>query len=161
MQGGQGAYGCCCLVILCGKWLSKIGIAVCRVYQVTMLNHAITVLGIKFHDHAPQALSVFSILSIRSNFLLAERPIRQSRQNTWYLLCNGQKICSLLSISGTSTGPKKMVPLIEWSTYPNCSISGTFMKPKKVPLVELLPCLISLESRAFTNNERQGEKNKT
>ena len=38
---------------------------------------------------------------------------------------------SLLSISGTSTGPKKMAPLIECSTYPNCSIIGTFMKPKK------------------------------
>ena len=32
---------------------------------------------------------------------------------------------SLLSISGTSTGPKKMVPLIECSTYPNGSISET------------------------------------
>ena len=42
-----------------------------------------------------------------------------------------EKQYSLLSISGTSTGPKKMVPLIECFTYPNCSVSGTSMKPKK------------------------------
>ena len=42
-----------------------------------------------------------------------------------------QTLYSLLSIRGTSTGPKKMVLLTECSTYPNCSISGTSMKPKK------------------------------
>ena len=34
------------------------------------------------------------------------------------------------------------------------------MKPKKVPLIELLPCLISQENGAFMNNEKQGERNK-
>ena len=66
-------------------------------------------------------------------------------------------IYSLLSISGTSTGPKKMVPLIECSTYPNCSISGT---KKKVPLIELLSYLKSQETEEFTNNQKQAEEEK-
>jgi len=35
------------------------------------------------------------------------------------------------------------------------------MKPrKKVPLIELLPRMISLENGEFTNNGKQGEMNK-
>ena len=40
----------------------------------------------------------------------------------------------LSSISGTSTGPKKGIPLIEYvPLFPNCSISETSIKQKKVP----------------------------
>ena len=63
-------------------------------------------------------------------------------------------------VGSTSTGPKRLVPLIECSTCPNYSISGTSINQKEVPLIELLPFLFSLENGAFTNNEKQGERNK-
>ena len=46
------------------------------------------------------------------------------------------------------------------SIYSLLSIIGTSMKPKKVLLIELLPCLISLENGEYTNNEKQEERNK-
>ena len=53
-----------------------------------------------------------------------------------------------------------MVKLIERPTCPNGSISGTPMKRKKVPVIERLPCMISVENGAFTNNGKQGGTNK-